>query len=68
MHDLIYLLQNCTNCFVPTELAISPEVLTNSWLSILSDIPSEREASVNISLMKDWRFLPQIPSFSVSYG
>ena len=32
----------------------SPEVLTNSWISVLSDIPDQREAIVNISLLKDW--------------
>ena len=34
----------------------SPEVLTNSWLSVSLDIPNKREASVNMSLMKDWGF------------
>jgi len=36
----------------------SPEVLTNSWLSVPLDIPNKRETIVNIRLMKDWRFLP----------
>ena len=40
-----------------TSLSISPEVLTNSWISALFDIPNEREAIVNISLVKGWRFL-----------
>ena len=39
---------------------MSPEVLTNSWLSVPLDIPNEREAIVNISLMKGWRVLPRI--------
>ncbi|MCJ7422791.1 hypothetical protein MUP01_00775 [Candidatus Bathyarchaeota archaeon] len=34
------------------KLEISPEVLTNSWLSVQFDIPNEREAIVNMSLMK----------------
>jgi hypothetical protein len=33
------------------------EVLTNSLLFVSFDIPHKRETSVNISLMKDWRFL-----------
>jgi hypothetical protein len=50
--------------FEPTTVAISPEVLTNSWLSVPFDIPNKREAIVNISPMKDWRFLPHNPLFS----
>jgi len=30
----------------------SPEVLTNSWLSVPLDIPNKREASVNMSLAR----------------
>jgi hypothetical protein len=36
---------------------ISPEVLTNSWLSVPLDIPNEREAIMNMSFVKGWRFL-----------
>jgi hypothetical protein len=42
----------------PHRVEISPEVLTNSKLFVRLDIPNKREAIVNISLMKDWRFLP----------
>jgi hypothetical protein len=39
-------------------MEISPEVLTNSLFFILSDMKNEKQAIVNISLIKDWRFLP----------
>jgi hypothetical protein len=34
-------------------MEMSPEVLTNSWISVSSDIPHEREAFMNIGLMND---------------
>ena len=49
-------------------MGTSPEVLTNSWISVLSDIPNQREAIVNISPMKDWRFLPRNPLFLTLIG
>ena len=45
-------------------MAISPEVLTNSHLSVMSDIPNKREAVTNISVMKDWWF-PRNPKPSM---
>jgi len=42
---MIFILENAVE--------ISPEVLTNSGLSVLLDIPNGRRAIVNISLMKD---------------
>jgi hypothetical protein len=47
---------------------ISPEVLTNSQLFVSFDISNEREALANISLMKDWRFLPRNPLFLTPIG
>jgi hypothetical protein len=45
----------------------SPEVLSIRKLFVLSDIPTESRAVVNISIAKDWRFLPH-DSFLVSVG
>jgi len=42
-----------------SEVEISPEVLTNSLLFVLLDIPSERNAVLDISLRKVWPFLPK---------
>jgi hypothetical protein len=42
----------------PNFFGTSPEVLTNSQLFVRLDIPNEREAVVDISLIRGWRFLP----------
>lgn len=53
------------NCHYRPEAVISPEVPLKGWLFVQFDIPDKRGASVNISLMKVWRFLPQNASFCV---
>jgi hypothetical protein len=35
-------------------VGISPEVLTNSWLSVLFDIPNEREGNREYKLYEEW--------------
>ena len=44
-------------------LKSSPEVLTNSWLSTLLDIPNNIKLLVNISLMKDHASSPAFSQF-----
>jgi len=54
------------NSHLPKRVEISPEVLTNSWLLVLSDIPNERDGNREYSLIKEWKSHPWLLAFGLN--